>query len=126
MDLRLATRLSIAPLIIGFAGAGVGIILVDTASAKGFAGGALLVAAAMLVSGCFYTRGPVRTAGLVLIRLAMASALKWLIVMAGTALVLAHGEKGGLLPAAFTCGVIAGLVSTLFNTVQSSTGASTS
>jgi len=126
MDLRLATRLSIAPLIIGFAGAGVGLILVDMASAMGFAGGALLVAAAMLVSGRFYTRGPVRTAGLVLIRLAMASALKWLVVMAGTALVLAHGEKGGLLPAAFTCGVIAGLVSTLFNTVQSSTGASTS
>lgn len=126
MDLRLATRLSIAPLIIGFAGAGVGLILADMASAKGFAGGALLVAAATLVSGGFYTRGPVRTAGLVLIRLAMTSALKWLIVMGGTALVLAHGSKGGLPPAAFTCGVIAGLVSTLFNTVQTSTGASTS
>lgn len=126
MEVRFATRLSIAPLIIGFAGAGVGLILVSSASAKGFFCGALLVALATLVSGVFYVRRPVRTAGLVLVRLAMTSVLKWMIVMAGTALVLAYGSKGGLQPAAFTCGVIAGLVSTLFNTVQTSTGASTS
>ena len=125
-DFRLVARLFIAPLMMGFAGAAAVFVLADTASAKGFFAGALLVAVAMLVSGGFYARVQSLQAGRVLIRLALTSALKWLIVMGGTAAVLAQSAKGGLPPAAFTCGVIAGLVSTLFNTVRSSTGASTS
>ena len=110
----------------GMAGAVVAFILAGSASALGFAGGALLIAVATLVSGGFYARVRSLNAGRVLIRLAVTSALKWMIVMGGAALVLTQSAKGGLPPAAFTCGVIAGLVSTLFNTVQSSTGASTS
>lgn len=120
MDFRLIARLAGAPLLIAIAGAAVTFILADFASAKGFACGALLIAVAMLVSGGFYARARALNAGRVLIRLAITSALKWTVVMGGTALVLTQGGSGGLPPAAFTCGVIAGLVSTLFNTVQSS------
>ncbi len=123
MDFRLVVRLSIAPLLMAVAGAAVAFILAGFASAKGFVCGALLIAVATLVSGGFYARVRSLDAGRVLIRLAITSALKWVMVMGGAALALA---QGGLPPAAFTCGVIAGLVSTLFNTVQSSTGASTS
>lgn len=123
MDLRLAARLSVAPLVVSMAGAAVAFILAGFASAKGFACGALLIAVATLVSGGFYARVRARDAGLVLFRLVLTSALKWMIVVGGAALVL---SQGGLPPAAFTCGVIAGLVSTLFNMVQSSTGASIS
>ncbi len=123
MDLRLVARLSTAPLLMAIAGAAVAFILAGFASALGFAGGALLIAVAALVSGGFYARVQSLNAGRVLIRLAIASALKWIVVMGGAALALI---QGGLPPAAFTCGVIAGLVSTLFNWGQSSTGASTS
>lgn len=123
MDLRPVAKLSTAPLIIGLVGAAVAYMLAGAASAKGFAGGALLIAVATVVSGGFYMRLQARTAGRVVIRLALTSALRWAIVMGGAAWALV---QGGLEPAAFTCGVIAGLVSTLFNMVQSSTGASTS
>lgn len=105
------------------AGAAVVFMLAGAASAKGFACGALLIVGATLVSSGFYARVQARNAGLVLLRLAMTSALRWLIVIGGAALALV---QGGLPPAAFTCGVIAGLVSTLFNMGQSSTGVSTS
>ena len=123
MDFRLVARLSIAPLIIGFVGAAAALILADFASAKGFAAGALLIAIATLVSSGFYARARSLNAGRVLIRLAITSALKWIVVMGGAALALI---EGGLPPAAFTCGVIAGLVSTLFNLRMTSTDASTS
>lgn len=123
MDFRPVARLSTAPLIMGLAGAAVAYVLVGATSATGFAGGALLIAVASAISGGFYMRGQARTAGRVVIRLALTSALRWLIVMGGAAVALVHG---GLAPAAFTCGVIAGLVSTLFNRFETSTGASTS
>ena len=123
MDFRLVARLLIAPLLMAIAGAAVAFILAGFASAKGFACGAVLVAGATLVSGGFYARARSLNAGRVLIRLAITSALKWIVVMGGAALALI---QGGLPPAAFTCGVIAGLVSTLFNLRMTSTGASTS
>jgi len=126
MDFRLVAKLSAAPLLMAIAGAAVAFVLAGFASAKGFACGALLVVVATLVSGGFYARVRALNAGRVLIRLALTSALKWMIVMGGAAYALTQSAKGGLPPAAFTCGVIAGLVSTLFNTVKSSTGASTS
>lgn len=122
MDFRLVTRLSSAPLMIGLAGAAVAYVLADNASALGFAGGATLVALAMLVSGGFFVRVRVLSAGAVFIRLAMASALKWLVLMGGAYWALAIG---GLQPTAFTSGVIAGLVSTLFSRAHTSTDAST-
>ncbi|MES2684449.1 MAG: hypothetical protein V4650_13100 [Pseudomonadota bacterium] len=123
MDFRLVARLSIAPLIIGLVGAMAAFILAGFASAKGFAAGALLIAIATLVSSGFYARARSLNAGRVLIRLAVTSALKWIVVMGGAACALI---QGGLPPAAFTCGVIAGLVSTLFNLRMTSTDASTS
>lgn len=123
MNVRLVVRLSTAPLLMAIAGAAVAFSLAGLASAKGFAAGALLIAIATLVSSGFYARTRSLNAGRVLIRLALTSALKWIVVMGGAALALIQGE---LPPAAFTCGVIAGLVSTLFNLRMTSTDASTS
>lgn len=123
MNIRHVVRLSKAPLMIAIAGAVVTFILAGSASAKGFAVGALLIAIATLVSSGFYSRAGVQSAGRVLVRLAITSALKWIVVMGGAALALI---QGGLPPAAFTCGVIAGLVATLFNLRMTSTDASTS
>lgn len=122
MDFRLITRLSSAPLMIGLAGAAVAYVLADSASALGFASGATLVALAMLVSGGFFVRVRVLSAGPVLIRIAISSALRWLVLMGGAYWALAIG---GLQAAAFTSGVIAGLVSTLFTKAHTSTDTST-
>jgi len=117
MDFRLVVRLSTVPLMIGLVGAAAAYILAGFASAMGFAGGAALVALAMLVSGGFFVRVRAFTAGQVLFRLAISTALKWAVLMAGAWLGLV---ASGLPPAAFTLGVIAGLLSTLFNKGQGS------
>lgn len=118
MDFRLVAKLSAAPLAVGIAGAAVAYVLAGFASARGFAGGAAVVALAMLVSGGFFARLRVGSAGLVLMRLALTSLLRWVVLMGGAYWALA---MGGLQPAAFTSGVIAGLVSTLFSKGQTST-----
>lgn len=122
MDFRLVAKLSRAPLIVGLAGAAVAYILAGSASAKGFASGAAVVALATLVSGGFFFRARVFGAGAVLVRLAISSALRWMVMIGGAYWALAIG---GLQPAAFTSGVIAGLVSTLFSKAHTSTDAST-
>lgn len=119
MDFRPAARLCIAPLAIGFIGAAVALILAGLASAKGFAAGALLIAIATLVSGGFYARARLGYARQVLFRLATATLLKWFVVMGGALMALIQWKVS---PAAFTCGVIAGLASTLFNLRMTTTG----
>ncbi len=117
MDFRAVVRSSTAPLLVGGVGAALAVVLADIASAKGFAVGAGLVALALLVSGSFFVRVAARNAGRVLIRLALASLIKWMVLMGGTLAVLTQGL---VLPAPFTFGVIAGLLSTVFNTAKRS------
>ncbi len=117
MDFHAVVRSSTAPLLVGLVGAAAAWGLADAASAKGFAVGAVLVALALLISGGFYTRVAARNAGRVLIRLALASLLKWMVLMGGAFVVLSQGLVS---PAAFTFGVIAGLLSAVFNTAKRS------
>ena len=112
MDFRLVMKLSTAPLMVGIAGAAVAYILAGAASAKGFAFGAALVAAAVFVSGGFFVRVRARTAGQVMFRLAASSALKWMVLIGGAAVALGEIKVDAL---GFTSGVIAGLLSTLFS-----------
>lgn len=112
MNFRLVARLSTAPLLMGLAGAAVTYILADAASAKGFAIGAALVALAMFVSGGFFVRVRATTAGQVMFRLAASSALKWLVLIGGASWALGGAGVNAL---GFTCGVIAGLLATLFS-----------
>lgn len=117
MNVRFVIKQSIAPLTVA-AALGLGFwVFAGFASAKSVFCGALLVAVALLVSGGFFARMRVSSAGSVLLRLAVSSALKWLILMGGAAVAL---TQGGVVPAPFTFGVIAGLVSTVFNLASNS------
>lgn len=119
MKFRVVIKQSFAPLIVAaILGAGFWMFS-GFAAAKSAFSGALIVAVALLVSGGFFARMRVGNAGAVLLRLAVSSALKWLILMGGAALAL---TQGGVVPVPFILGVIAGLVSTVFNLAsQSST-----
>lgn len=112
MSVRFVIKQSFAPLIVAAVLGLVFWIFAGLASAKSVFCGGLLVAVALVVSGGFFARMRVGNAGAVLLRLAVSSALKWLILMGGAALAL---TQGGVVPAPFTFGVIAGLVSTIFN-----------
>ncbi|MDO9452362.1 MAG: hypothetical protein Q7J29_05820 [Stagnimonas sp.] len=117
MNVRFVIKQSIAPFIVA-AALGLGFwVFAGFASAKSVFCGGLLVAVALLVSGGFFARMRVSSAGAVLLRLAVSSALKWLILMGGAAVAL---TQGGVVPAPFTFGVIAGLVSTVFNLASNS------
>lgn len=112
MNFRLVVRLAAAPLLVGFVGFAAACILVDIASACGFATGAGLVAIAVFVSGGFFVRAPARTAGQAVFRLAASSLVKWVVLIGGASWAL---RSPGIAPLAFTGGVIAGLLSTLFS-----------
>jgi hypothetical protein len=112
MDFRLVICLSSASLVVGFAGAAVAYILAGAASAIGFAVGAVLVAAAVFVSGGFFVRARARTAGQVMFRLAASSALKWMVLIGGAAVALGQFRVEAV---SFTSGVIGGLVAIFFS-----------
>jgi len=117
MNVRFVIKQSVAPLIVA-AVLGLGFwVFTGFASAKSVFCGGLLVTVAMVVSGGFFARMRVSSAGAVLLRLAVSSAVKWLILMGGAALAL---TQGGVVPAPFTFGVIAGLVATVFNLASNS------
>lgn len=112
MNVRFVIKQSATPLIIGAIGSALFAVFSGLAAARSVFCGSVLVAVALLVSGGFFARMRVGSAGAVVLRLAVSSALKWLILMGGAALAL---TQGGVVPAPFTFGVIAGLVSTVFN-----------
>ena len=119
MNVRFVFKQSTAPLIIGFVGSALLAVFADLVAALSLFYGSLLVAVALLVSGGFFARMRVSSASAVLLRLAVSLALKWLILMGGAAVAL---TQGGVVPLPFTLGVIAGLLSTIFNLAsQSST-----
>lgn len=112
MNFRLVVRLALAPLLVGLAGFAMVFISADIASGCGFAAGAGLVAIAVLASGGFFVRVPARTASQAVFRLAASSVIKWVVSIGGASWALQGSGTG---PLAFTSGVIAGLLSTLFS-----------
>lgn len=112
MNLRFVIKQSMAPMIVAAVLGVIFWVVAGLPAAQSVFCGGLLVSVALLVSGGFFTRMRVSNAGAVLLRLAVSSALKWLILMGGAAVAL---TQGGVVPAPFTFGVIAGLVSTVFN-----------